>query len=73
MDSDWLQWCGCEPSVYADLSKQMLMESSAAGCVERFLYDDVMSSWIVVAWLQQCRLQITCAGVNVFASVDCLS
>lgn len=49
MNWDWLQWCGCELSVYADLSKQILIESSAAGCVERFLCDDV-SSWIVVAW-----------------------
>lgn len=35
--SDWLQRCCWEASVYAELSKQMLMESSAAGCFQSFL------------------------------------
>lgn len=75
MNWDWLQWRGCELSVYADLSKQMLIESSAAGCVERFLYDDV-SSWISgEQWVLGATVMITapCAGVNVFALADCLS
>lgn len=64
--SDWLPKCCCEPSVYADMSKQRLMKSSSAGRPERFwaaCSNDGITSWTavvlrVLGWLQPCNVNV---------------
>lgn len=60
--SDWFQWCCWETSVYMQLSKQMLMESRAAGCFQSLLgLLSVMTQWPVEfgVLLQSDRYTIT--------------
>lgn len=69
--SDWFQWYCWKTSVYMELSKQMLMESSAAGC---FLgLPSLMTQWPVEfgCSLQQSAFGPLTSLVKVFAVTAC--